>query len=144
MPEPAALTVTPDPVVTLALPADVNAKMPRGPEAVMVGVPLTVIDSGAVPVVSASIPIVPLTFPVSTMLVDPVAELANRPMPPDEEMLPAPMMAMLAPVVVKFMPLNAPVTAIEDDWLISAKNVSAGLLSVAAILRPIAAFEEMV
>jgi hypothetical protein len=110
----------------------------------MVGVPLTVIDNGAVPLVSASMPVVPLTFPVSTIVVDPVAELANRPMPPDEEMLPELMMAMLAPVVVKFMPLKAPVTAIDDDWLISAKNVSAWLLSVAAILRPIAVFEEIV
>src|SRR5262249_49062473 len=130
MPGPAALIVTPGDVVTFALPADVNAKMPRELVPVMVGEPTILIDNRAVPVVKASIPTVPLTLLVSTIDVDPVPEFVNRPMPPDEEMLPALMMLIFAPVVVRLMPINAPVTTIDDDELISANIVSAELLSV--------------
>ena len=57
-------------------------------------------------------------------------------------MLPALETAMLAPAVVRLTPVNAPVTAIDDDWLISVNSVSAELLSLVKMLRPLAVLDE--
>ena len=50
------------------------------------------------------------------MSFEPVPEFVKTPAPPDEEMLPAFIRAILAPVVVRLTP--APVTEIEEVWLI--------------------------
>ena len=66
------------------------------------------------------------------------------PIPPDDEILPASVIVMLAPVVEILSPVNAPVTVIEDDGSISTKIVSVATLSVAAMFSPVAVLLEMV
>ena len=46
------------------------------------------------------------------------------PTPPDDETLPALVIAILAPVVETLIPVKAPVTVIEEDWMVSMLIVS--------------------